>query len=109
MPENDGNGNTYYFKYLPETKQVGLYGYNIKEQIENMVCMDWLNKFTNTAPGMAIGIIENTLCGVEASINKGFEIVSFGKGGKTTLLKKHFLMTRLTENMLPNFIAKMII
>lgn len=103
LPENDGNGNTYYFKYLPETKQVGLYGYNIKEQIENMVCMDWLNKFTNTAPGMAIGIIENTLCGVEASINKGFEIVSFGKGGKTTLLKKAFPYDKIDGKYVTQF------
>lgn len=90
LPENVGNGNIYYFKRPVGSKNVNLFRYSIKAQQEEMVCSDWLNKFTNVAPGMAIGIIENTLCGLEASIDKGFEIVSFGEDGKTTLLKKAF-------------------
>lgn len=90
LPENTGNGNVYYFKQPVGSKSVNLFGYNMKSQQEKIICADWLNKFTNVAPGMAIGIIENTLCGLEASIEKGFEIVSFGEDGKTTRLKKAF-------------------
>lgn len=90
LPENTGNGNVYYFKRTPPDESVNLYGYNLKTQEENLICRDWLNKFTNSSPGMSIGIIENTLCGFEASIDRGFEIVSFGADGKTTLLKKAF-------------------
>lgn len=95
LPENDGNGNVYYFKSLQETKQeterVGLYSYNIKSKTEKLVCMDWSNKFTyNKAPGVAIGTIENTLCGVEVSKNKRFEVVSFEDNGETTPLRKAF-------------------
>ena len=133
LPENNGNGNTYYFKYLPETEQVGLYGYDIKEQTEKLVCMDWLYEYNGmgdddsempssstdmgssnvgsttqtrsggTSPGMAIGIIENTLCGVEASIDRGFEIVSFGDDGKTTLLKKAFPYDKIDGRYVTQF------
>ena len=87
LPENNGNGNVYYFK---KTLNTNLYGYNLGTQQENMICSNWLYKFNNASSGMAIGFIENTLCGFEASIDKGFEIVSFGEDGKTTLLKKAF-------------------
>lgn len=103
LPENNGNGNIYYFKFLPGRKQVGLYCYNIKEQTENLIRKNWLNKFYNAASGMSIGIIENTLCGVEASIDKGFEIVSFGKDGKTTLLKKAFPYDRIDGKYVTQF------
>lgn len=92
LPENNGSGNVYYFNIQKQsnTKKVNLCGYNILTQQEAVICADWLNKFSGASNGMAIGMIENTLCGLEASIDKGFEIVSFGNDGKTTLLKKAF-------------------
>ena len=89
LAENNGNQNIYYFKRcLPISKEVSLYKYNLAKQEEKKVCANWLNKFYNASPGMAIGMIENTLCGLEASVDKGFEIVSFDDNGKTTLLKE---------------------
>ncbi len=92
LPENNGSGNVYYFNIQRQsnTKKVNLCGYNILTQQEAIICTDWLNKFSSASNGMAIGMIENTLCGLEASIDKGFEIISFGNDGKTTLLKKAF-------------------
>ena len=96
LPENNGNGNVYYFK---KTLNTNLYGYNLGTQQKNMICSNWLYKFNNTSSGMAIGFIENTLCGFEASIDKGFEIVSFGEDGKTTLLKKAFPYEAINGSM----------
>lgn len=92
LPENCGNGHVYYFKIKRSSndKEVSLYEYNIKTGIENTVCTGWLHKFSGASSGMAIGMIENTLCGLEASIDNGFEIVAFANDGKTTLLKKAF-------------------
>ena len=89
LPENNGSGNVYYFNIQRQSK-VNLCGYNILTQQEAIICTDWLNKFSGASNGMAIGMIENTLCGLEAFIDKGFEIISFGNDGKTTLLKKAF-------------------
>ena len=52
---------------------------------------------------MAIGMIENTLCGLEASVDKGFEIVSFDDNGKTTLLKKAFPYDRINGKYVTQF------
>lgn len=77
LAENNGNQNIYYFKRcLPISKEVCLYRYNFAMQEEKKICSNWLNKFYKASPGMAIGMIENTLCGLEASVDKGFEIVS---------------------------------
>lgn len=92
LPENNGSGNVYYFNIQRQsnTKKVNLCRYNILTQQEAIICTDWLNKFSGASNGMAIGMIENTLCGLEASIDKGFELISFGDDGKITLLKKAF-------------------
>ena len=74
LPENHGSGNVYYFNIQRQSK-VNLCGYNILTQQEAIICTDWLNKFSGASNGMAIGMIENTLCGLEAFIDKGFEIL----------------------------------
>ena len=104
LAENNGNQNIYYFKRcLPISKEVSLYKYNLAKQEEKKVCANWLNKFYNASPGMAIGMIENTLCGLEASVDKGFEIVSFDDNGKTTLLKKAFPYDRINGKYVTQF------
>lgn len=104
LAENNGNQNVYYFKRcLPISKEVSLYKYNLAKQEEKKVCANWLNKFYNASPGMAIGMIENTLCGLEASVDKGFEIVSFDDNGKTTLLKKAFPYDRINGKYVTQF------
>lgn len=104
LAENNGNQNIYYFKRcLPISKEVSLYKYNLAKQEEKKVCDNWLNKFYNASPGMAIGMIENTLCGLEASVDKGFEIVSFDDNGKTTLLKKAFPYDRINGKYVTQF------
>ena len=104
LAENNGNQNIYYFKHcLPISKEVSLYKYNLAKQEEKKVCANWLNKFYNASPGMAIGMIENTLCGLEASVDKGFEIVSFDDNGKTTLLKKAFPYDRINGKYVTQF------
>ena len=104
LAENNGNQNIYYFKRcLPISKEVSLYKYNLAKQEEKKVCANWLNKFYNASPGMAIGRIENTLCGLEASVDKGFEIVSFDDNGKTTLLKKAFPYDRINGKYVTQF------
>lgn len=104
LAENNGNQNIYYFKRcLPISKEVSLYKYNLAKQEEKKVCANWLNKFYNASPGMAIGMIENTLCGLEASVDKGFEIVSFDDKGKTTLLKKAFPYDRINGKNVTQF------
>lgn len=104
LAENNGNQNIYYFKRcLPISKEVCLYKYNLAKQEEKKVCANWLNKFYNASPGMAIGMIENTLCGLEASVDKGFEIVSFDDNGKTTLLKKAFPYDRINGKYVTQF------
>ena len=104
LAENNGNQNIYYFKRcLPISKEVSLYKYNLAKQEEKKVCANWLNKFYNASPGMAIGMIENTLCGLEASVDKGFEIVSFDDKGKTTLLKKAFPYDRINGKYVTQF------
>lgn len=104
LAENNGNQNIYYFKRcLPISKEVSLYKYNLAKQEEKKVCANWLNKFYNASPGMAIGMIENTLCGLEASVDKGFEFVSFDDNGKTTLLKKAFPYDRINGKYVTQF------
>lgn len=104
LAENNGNQNIYYFKRcLPISKEVSLYKYNLAKQEEKKICANWLNKFYNASPGMAIGMIENTLCGLEASVDKGFEIVSFDDNGKTTLLKKAFPYDRINGKYVTQF------
>lgn len=104
LAENNGNQNIYYFKRcLPISKEVSLYKYNLAKQEEKKVCANWLNKFYNASLGMAIGMIENTLCGLEASVDKGFEIVSFDDNGKTTLLKKAFPYDRINGKYVTQF------
>lgn len=104
LAENNGNQNIYYFKRcLPISKEVSLYKYNLAKREEKKVCANWLNKFYNASPGMAIGMIENTLCGLEASVDKGFEIVSFDDNGKTTLLKKAFPYDRINGKYVTQF------
>lgn len=104
LAENNGNQNIYYFKRcLPISKEVSLYKYNLAKQEEKKVCANWLNKFYNASPGMAMGMIENTLCGLEASVDKGFEIVSFDDNGKTTLLKKAFPYDRINGKYVTQF------
>lgn len=104
LAENNGNQNIYYFKRcLPISKEVSLYKYNLAKQEEKKVCANWLNKFYNASPGMAIGMIENTLCGLEASVDKGFEIVSFDDNGKTTLLKNAFPYDRINGKYVTQF------
>ena len=104
LAENNGNQNIYYFKRcLPISKEVSLYKYNLAKQEEKKVCANWLNKFYNASPGMAIGMIENTLCGLEASVDKGFEIVSFDDNGKTTLLKRAFPYDRINGKYVTQF------
>ena len=104
LAENNGNQNIYYFKRcLPISKEVSLYKYNLAKQEEKKVCANWLNKFYNASPGMAIGMIENALCGLEASVDKGFEIVSFDDNGKTTLLKKAFPYDRINGKYVTQF------
>lgn len=104
LAENNGNQNIYYFKRcLPISKEVSLYKYNLAKQEEKKVCANWLNKFYNASPGMAIGMIENTLCGLEASVDKGFEIVSFDDNGKTALLKKAFPYDRINGKYVTQF------
>lgn len=104
LAENNGNQNIYYFKRcLPISKEVSLYKYNLAKQEEKKVCANWLNKFYNASPGMAIGMIENTLCGLEASVDKGFEFVSFDDNGKTTLVKKAFPYDRINGKYVTQF------
>lgn len=104
LAENNGNQNIYYFKRrLPISKEVSLYKYNLAKQEEKKVCANWLNKFYNASSGMAIGMIENTLCGLEASADKGFEIVSFDDNGKTILLKKAFPYDRINGKYVTQF------
>lgn len=84
----NGNGIAYYFQDMSASyKVVSLCSYDLKTNKEQVICTDWLTKFNNAATGQAIGMIEGSLCGVECSLDKGFEIIQFGNNGTKTLIK----------------------
>lgn len=86
----NGNGIVYYFQDAPTSDKehkVSLCGYDLKTNKKQVICSDWLTKFNNAAAGQAIGMIEGSLCGVECSWEKGFEVIQFGNSGKRTLIK----------------------
>lgn len=86
----NGNGIVYYFQDAPASdkeQKVSLCSYDLKTNKNQVICSDWLTKFNNAATGQAIGMIEGSLCGVECSLEKGFEIIQFGNNGKRTLIK----------------------
>lgn len=86
----NGNGIVYYFQDAPTSdkeQKVSLCSYDLKTNKKQVICSDWLTKFNNAATGQAIGMIEGSLCGVECSLEKGFEIIQFGNNGKRTLIK----------------------
>lgn len=83
----NGNGIAYYFQDISASNKVSLCSYNLKTNKEHVICSDWLTKFNNSANGQAIGMIEGSLCGVECSWEKGFEIIQFGDNGTKTLIK----------------------
>jgi len=83
----NGNGVAYYFQDISASDKVSLCGYDLKTNKEQVISTDWLTKFNNAANGQAIGMIEGSLCGVECSWEKGFEIIQFGDNGTRTLIK----------------------
>lgn len=93
LPSTNGSGIVYYFQKMSTSDnsdkgtRVSLYSYDLKTNKEQMICSDWLTKFNNAATGQAIGMIEGSLCGVECSWEKGFEVIQFGNSGKRTLIK----------------------
>lgn len=89
LPGTNGNGKVYYFQRIDSSDKVSLCSYDLKINEEQVICSDWLNKFANDAAGQSIGMIEGSLCGVECSWEKGFEIIQFGKNGKNAIIKTY--------------------
>lgn len=86
----NGSGIVYYFQDTPASakeQKVSLCGYDLKTNKAQVICSDWLTKFNNATTGQAIGMIEGSLCGVECSWEKGFEVIQFGNNGTKTLIK----------------------
>lgn len=83
----NGSGIAYYFQDIYALDKVSLCSYDLKTNKEQVICTDWLTKFNNAATGQAIGMIEGSLCGVECSLDKGFEVIQFGNNGMKTLIK----------------------
>lgn len=87
LPSTNGSGIVYYFQDISASGKVSLCSYDLKSNKAQVICSDWLTKFNNAATGQAIGMIEGSLCGVEYSWEKGFEIIQFGNNGTKTSLK----------------------